>query len=173
MIIEQLTQIGDPLLTQKMEKVTDFHSQEIKDLIKDLTDTMRAKNLVGIAANQIRKNSLVFLTEVRKTNTRKNLETDTLRIFINPKITKHSQEKETWYEGCGSVAYTEFFWPVPRWTSVTVEAYDEKWNKFIFEAGGFLARVIQHEMDHLEGKTFIEKIEDMKGCMSRGEFRKQ
>ncbi len=173
MIIENVTQIWNPLLTQKMEKIIDFDSAETKNLIQDLIDTMRAKNLVGIAANQIGRNKLAFLTEVRKTVHRKNLQTDSLKIFINPKIIKYSEEKEIGYEGCGSVANAEFFGPVARAKSVTIEAYDEQWEKFTLEAEGFLARVIQHEMDHLEGHTFIEKIENMRDCMSGSEYRER
>ena len=77
------------------------------------------------------------------------------------------------YEGCGSVAYSKLFAPVKRPKEVSIEAFDEKGKKFKLKADGFLARVILHEYDHLEGIAFTEKITDVTKMMSSGEYIKQ
>jgi peptide deformylase len=77
------------------------------------------------------------------------------------------------YEGCGSVAYAKLFAPVRRPEKITIEALDENGNIFRLSADGMLARVIQHEFDHLNGIEFTEKITDMRKIMSSEEYRKR
>ena len=77
------------------------------------------------------------------------------------------------YEGCGSVAYAKLFAPVRRPEKIIIEATDENGNKFRLKADGMLARVIQHEYDHLNGIEFTEKITDMRKIMSSEEYRKR
>ena len=76
------------------------------------------------------------------------------------------------YEGCGSVASAQFFGPVERPEEITVCAYNREGEEFEYTASGLLARVIQHELDHLDGILFHEKIKDMKKVMSKEEYLK-
>ena len=94
MSIRKTIQIGDPKLHAKNEIVKDFRSKKVKRVIKDLVDTMLENGLVGMAAPQIAENYKIFVTEPRETKTRKAENTDTLRVFINPKIIEFSK-KET------------------------------------------------------------------------------
>ena len=132
---------------------------------------MRFEDLVGIAAPQIGENVRIFVTEVRETKYRKE-GADKLRVFINPKIINVSEETNEDYEGCGSVASAQLFAPVRRPEEITVEAIDESGNTFTYTAKGLLARVIQHEIDHLDGILFSEKISNLKKIMSREEYIK-
>lgn len=172
MIIKSVTQVGNPIIRKKSVKVISVNSQEVKKIIKDLTDSMRYSNLVGMAAPQIGYNFKIFVTEIRNTTLRKTKELDNLRVFINPKIIKISKEKISGYEGCGSVALSGIFGKVLRPSQITVSAVDENNQKFEYTAKGLLARVIQHEIDHLNGVVFLDKVTDKKSLMSKEEYIK-
>lgn len=172
MAVRVVLQIGDPRLKAENKEVEDFNNPLIKRIIKDLTDTMRKNGLVGIAASQIGQNYKIFVTEPRKTKTRKVSQIDKLRIYINPRIVYFSKEENIIYEGCGSVANGELFAPVKRPKEIKVEAYDLDRKKFSLKCDGLLARVIQHEYDHLFGIEFTEKIMDYRKIMSQKHYAK-
>ncbi len=133
---------------------------------------MYKADLVGIAAPQIGENYMIFLTHPRATKARaknKNTE-DKLRVFINPRNTFQSKEKSLIYEGCGSIG--DIFGPVIRPKELEVEAYDEKGVKFALRADGILARIIFHEMDHLSGVEFIQKVSDYGKIVTKKHYRK-
>lgn len=160
MSVRKVTQIGHPSLKAKNKIVRYLKSSVIKKLIKDLKDTMYKTDLVGIAAPQIAENYMVFVTHPRNTKTRKLFREDICRVYINPKITKLSKEEVVVYEGCGSLDEGRIFGPVIRPKEIKIEAFDENGNKFLLVCDGLLARVIQHEYDHLVGVEFIQKVSD-------------
>lgn len=162
MAVQKVIQIGHPALKAKNKTVKSFKSPKIQKLIKDLVETMRKEELIGISAPQIGQNYQVFVTEPRKTKTRRGDQIDKLRVYINPKIILFSKEQDIIYEGCGSVAKGRLFGPVKRSSEITIEAFDKKGKKFQLYCDGILARVIQHEYDHLQGIEFIEKIQDLR-----------
>ncbi len=172
MIIKNVTQVGNPVIRKKSASVSNVKTPEVKKIIKDLTDSMRHSNLVGMAAPQIGYNLQIFVTEIRNTTLRKVKELDQLRVFINPKLINVSKKTVTGYEGCGSVAVSGIFGKVTRSAKVTVSAIDQQGNKFECTADGLLARVIQHEIDHLNGVVFLDRITDSKSLMSREEYIK-
>ena len=172
MIIKSITQVGNPIIRRKSKEIDFVTSPKVKKIIRDLIDTMRGADLVGISAPQIGYNSRVLVTEVRKTPYRKVNELDKIRIFINPRITFMSKKKVSGYEGCGSVASSGIFAKVPRSYQIIVNAVDEKNEKFVLKAKGLLARIIQHEFDHLEGIVFLDRVVDKKSLMSREEYFK-
>ena len=173
MIIENIIQIWNPTLSKKSKPVKDLKSAKTKKIIKNLVDTMRASNLIWIAAPQIWINERIFVTELRTTVFRKGSDDTILRVFINPKITWKSKSEYVMYEWCGSVAYSKLFGPVKRPSKITIEAYDEHWKKILMNAEWLLGRVIQHEYDHLDGIAFTEKITDIKKIMSAEEYVKR
>ena len=139
----------------------------------DLTDTMRHTNLIGMAAPQIGIGERIFVTEIRKTAIRKDISLiDPLRAFINPKITRFSKKCTDGYEGCGSVASGELFGIVKRPETISVRAYDENGEEFELETSGLHARIIQHEIDHLNGVCFLDKITSSKTLLGRQEYIK-
>lgn len=167
MSIRETIQIGDPRLKADNKTVTDFDDPAVKQVITDLIESMHSKELlVGLSAPQIGENYKIFVTEPRKTKTRSGDQVDELRVYINPIITQSSSEKMTVYEGCGSFVNGQLFGPVKRPKEVTIEAYDQEGKKFRLTCDGILARVIQHEYDHLDGIEFIEKIFDYKKLMN-------
>lgn len=171
MAIKNISEIGSKVIRSKAQRVKDARNSQIRKLIRDLTDTMRHENLVGIAAPQIGESLQIFLIEVRKTTYRKSIaEKDALRVFINPKIISHSRKSTTGFEGCGSVASAKIFGPVKRYYSVEVRAQDQNGKIFQLNASGFLACVIQHEIDHLSGIVFIDRVTNTKLLLGRKEY---
>jgi peptide deformylase len=164
MAVRETLQIGDPRLKAKNAVVKKVGVAKIKQVTTDLVETMRHNDSIGMAAPQIGENYRIFVTEPRKTTFRSGV-TDTLRVYINPKIMELSDKLATIYEGCASVLNGQLFGPVRRPREIMIEATDEKGKQFRLRCDGILARVIQHEYDHLRGVEFTEKIEDYKMLM--------
>lgn len=173
MAIKKISEIGSEVIRSKATELGEITSAKLKKLITDLTDTMRHEGLVGIAAPQIGIGMRVFLTEVRKTKSRKDItEIDPLRVFINPEITHVSKKQVDGYEGCGSIANGGLFGTVMRPETISVQAFNEHGEPFELETGGLLARIIQHEVDHLNGICFIDHITDTKKLLGKEEYLK-
>lgn len=153
-------QIGDPVLRETAQAVKVINDQHIQQIITDLISTMRENNLVGIAAPQIGESVRIFVSEIRETRFRKK-GTDELRIYINPEITTVSHETEIGWEGCGSVINSGLFAKVERAKQINVKFTDEMGVSREIKASGLLARVIQHENDHLNGVMFTDLCDPM------------
>ncbi len=166
MAVKNIIEIGHRVLKLKNKQIADFNSIKLKRLVQDLTDTMKAVDLIGIAAPQIAENYQVFLTQPRKTKARNLGKNDKLRVYINPKITYYSEDKNIIYEGCGCMPDLSIFGPVTRAKEIEIEAFNIKGKKFSLRCDGLLARVIQHEYDHLYGIEFLEKVSDYKKIIS-------
>lgn len=172
MAVRKVIMAGDPRLKAKNTLVSNVKSPKIQKLIKDLISTNKAADLIGIASTQIGENYMLFITHCTNTKARKLGKTDKLRIYINPKITYQSKKLNVIYEGCGSVADGAIFGPVKRPEEIEVEAIDENGRKFRLRANGILARVIQHEYDHLLGVEFIQRVSDYSKIMVREHYLK-
>jgi peptide deformylase len=142
-----------------------------KKIVKDLVDTMCSSVLVGMSAPQIGVSKQIFVTQPRTTKYR-NKKLSQLKVFINPKITRYSRQKEIGYEGCGSVAESNLFGEVKRSTNIDIEYYSEDGIKNKGTFNGFLARIIQHEIDHLNGIVFVDKLHTTKTIVSGNEYKK-
>lgn len=173
MAVRETIQIGDSRLKAENKAIDDFQSEEVKTLVEDLKDTMLENELIGIAAPQIGENYKVFVTEPRETEFRPADQADEFRVYLNPVIVKESDEETVIYEGCGSVLNGALFGPVLRPKQITIEAYDLEGKKFQLTCDGILARVIQHEYDHLQGIEFLEKVSDYKMMMAAEHYREQ
>ncbi|KKQ34387.1 MAG: Peptide deformylase [Microgenomates group bacterium GW2011_GWA2_37_6] len=172
MAARKVIQAGHPNLKKTNKEIKKFKSKVLKKLIKDLRDTMYKTGLIGIASPQIAKNYSVFVTHPRTTKARKLGKIDKLRVYINPKITFKSKAESIIYEGCGSVTDGAIFGPVSRPKGITVEALDEIEQKFRLTCDGILARVIQHEIDHLNGIEFLERVNDYSKIIAESYYRK-
>lgn len=165
-------QAGHPSLKKPNKEITNVNLPKIKQLSRNLIATMNKTGLIGFASPQIAQNYMIFVTHPRKTKSRNLGRTDILRTYINPKITFKSQKENVIYEGCGSVVNGDLFGPVSRPQEIEVEAMDEKGQKFRLRCNGILARVIQHEYDHLMGIEFLERINDYKKVLTRDYYIK-
>lgn len=172
MAVKKVIMAGDPKLKIRNKVVSDYKSPKVQKLIKDLIATNRKAGLIGIAASQIGQNYMVFITHPINTRARKLGKTDKLRVYINPKITYKSKKQNLIYEGCGSVANGAIFGPVIRPKEIEIQAINEKGQKFSLRTDGILARVIQHEYDHLNGIEFIQKVSDYSKVIVQNHYRK-
>lgn len=165
-MIRETIQIGDPRLKAPNKTIEDFNDRELRKVVDDLVNSMRTNELIGMAAPQIGENWRVFVTEPRETKTRTGDQTDELRIYVNPHIIETSKEEVIIWEGCGSFAKAQVFGPVRRPKGITIQAQDLTGKRFRLTCDGILARVIQHECDHLDGIEFIERVTDIKQLKS-------
>ena len=148
MAIREIRKANDEILYRKCKKVEEVDSKTL-ELIEDLKDTMYKYDGIGIAAPQVGvlKQILVFDIDYIEENGKKNP-----IALINPVITKFSKKYVTTEEGC--LSFPDFFGYVDRPDKVTVKAYNEKFEEVIIEATDLKAVVLQHEIDHLNGKVF-------------------
>ena len=134
-----------------------YSKKEIEDLILHMRQTMIASNGIGLSANQIGHNFRVFVAQLSNDDG-KGYKGKFYAVF-NPKITKESKKTEADIEGCLSVPGS--YGTVPRSTSITIAGYDKNQRAVTIKAKGLLARIFQHEMDHLNGKTFTDRAENV------------
>jgi peptide deformylase len=139
--------LGDPILRSKAAHVTAF-DRDLEQLAEDMHETMRAAPGVGLAANQVGRLLRMFVFDSGEDGERGTL--------VNPQIVWASKETEEAEEGCLSLPGT--YYPVSRAVSVRVRAQDPTGDPIEREAEGFLARIFQHEIDHLDGILFIDRL---------------
>ena len=162
MALLAILQYRDPRLYKVAAAVTAVND-DIRRLIKDMSDTMYAAPGVGLAATQVDDHRRVIVIDISDTH-------DKLRVFINPEIIE-SSGVATCEEGCLSVP--GIFDKVERAEQVKVRALNEKGERFELTASGLLAVCIQHEMDHLEGKVFVDYLSRLKQQRIAAKLKKQ
>ena len=124
-----------------------------------MVETMREYDGVGIAAPQVHVSLQIAVIQVNGNPRYPKAPRIPLTVLINPKVTPTSRQQVGDWEGCLSVDGLRG--QVPRWKSVQVEAYNAKGQPVRFRAGGFFARVIQHEWDHLQGKVYLDRMKGL------------
>lgn len=167
----ELIQLGHPHLRRRAEPVKEVSTVEMQNLLDDLLAFVLAKNGAGIAAPQVDINQRIFIMCSRP-NSRYPLAPDMPPTFvINPEITWRSDEIEKGWEGCLSLPGIRGL--VPRHHAIKVE-YTSRSNEHIeVEYTGFIARVFQHELDHLDGIVYIDRVESTHEIMMEKEWLKQ
>ncbi len=138
--------IGAEVLREKALPIERFDEQ-LASLVESMFDTMKQGKGVGLAATQVGLAQRLFVIQI---------DGDKRRVFINPEIVETSVELENFEEGCLSIpgVYADLLRPA----TVTVQAMNERGRRFTLDAEGFLARVIQHELDHLNGVLFTDRL---------------
>jgi peptide deformylase len=152
MAILNILRYPDARLHKVAKPVTEF-GERIQRLVADMADTMYDAPGVGLAATQVDVHERVVVIDVSETH-------DDLKVFVNPEITWASEDKQVYDEGCLSVP--GIYDGVERPARVKVRAHDQHGQQFELEADGLLAVCIQHEMDHLMGKVFVEYLSPLK-----------
>ena len=142
----------DPRL-HKVAKPVDQVDARVKKIVADMADTMYDAPGVGLAATQVDIHERIVVIDVSD-------EQNELMVFINPEIVWASPEKKSWREGCLSVP--EFYDEVERPAEIRVKALDINGKEFEINADGLLAVCLQHELDHLQGKVFVEYLSILK-----------
>lgn len=168
----EIYQLGHLVIRAKSKKVKFPLDNNAKKIIVDLRQAMTDEGvLVGISAPQIGISKKILITHPRATKLGRNEKGNEI-IFINPTIKRYSRKKIDGYEGCGSVANANLFGIVCRSENIDVEYFSEDGEKRLETFSGFLAVIIQHEYDHLDGIVFTDRIKDLKSLMSGSEYKK-
>ena len=162
MAILEILQYPDPRLNKPAERVEKIDAATRK-LINDMAETMYAAPGVGLAATQVDVHKQIVLIDVSE-------DRSDLRVFINPEITRREGLAVN-QEGCLSVP--GIYDNVERAESVTVTALDRNGSRFTLNASGMLATCIQHEMDHLQGRVFVELLSELKQNRVRAKLKKR
>jgi len=166
------TEFGNPILRTEMKRLTkeEITSADTQELIQDMYYTLDHKKYgVGIAAPQLGRSLAISVIDTKPTPTRPNLERQKLTI-INPEIIKvYGLRVEQW-EGC--ISGSELYAKVPRHTKVRLKWQDEKAGIHEEDFDGFMAHVIQHEVDHLNGVLFVDNVRDTKSYMTFREYKR-
>jgi peptide deformylase len=162
MAILNILRYPDARLHKVASLVTVFDAG-LKKLVADMAETMYAAPGIGLAATQVDVHKQVIVVDVSERR-------DSLVVLVNPEIVEATGESDI-EEGCLSVP--GIYELVPRAERVKVRAYDQNGNAFTLEAQGLLAVCIQHEMDHLQGKVFVEHLSQLKQQRIRAKLAKQ
>jgi peptide deformylase len=167
------TQFGNPILRKKAKNVpiSFLKTAAFRKLVREMLYTMRRVGGVGLAAPQIGKSLRLAVMELQPTPTRPKLKKKGPLIIVNPKIIKYSKVKQKDWEGCLSLEKVRGL--VPRSKEITVR-YTNQDGKIVTEkARGLWASIFQHEIDHLNGLVYVDRMENMKTLMTIGEFKKR
>lgn len=145
MAVRDIRLLGDPVLRTPADPVTSF-DKELRRLVTDLMDTLALPGRAGVAAPQIGVSARVF-----------SYDADGQRgHLVNPEITRSDEQQDPDEEGCLSLPGLTF--PTPRAMHVTAQGFDQHGTPLTIEASGYLARCLQHEADHLDGKLYVDHL---------------
>ena len=161
-MVLDILEYPDPRLRRTASPVA-VVTAEIRKLVRDMAETMYAAPGVGLAATQVDIHKRVIVIDVSETR-------DDLKVFINPEIVAAEGDAQC-EEGCLSVP--GYYDTVRRAARITVRAQDERGEPFELSADGTLAVCIQHEMDHLVGKVFVDYLSPLKRARLMAKMRKK
>jgi peptide deformylase len=168
MAIREILTYPDARLRHVARPVADATAPEVRELVRDLADTMYDAPGVGLAATQIGVDLRVVVTD---TGWRAEGMPRDLHAWINPEILAFSAEKETYEEGCLSVP--EIYEEVSRPARIRLRWQDVEGNRHEAEFNGFEAVALQHEFDHLDGRLFIDKLSALKQNLIKKKLKKR
>ena len=160
-MVLDIVKLGEDILRQKAQPVAEVND-EIRQLAEDMFETMIEADGVGLACPQIGKNLRMFVLIA---------DDDVRRVFINPQIIKTSEEMGDYDEGCLSIP--QVYETIKRPVRVTVQALNEQGKPFTLDADGLLARIIQHEYDHLDGIMYIDRGDKAFAEKTEAQFKKR
>ncbi|HIK14993.1 MAG TPA: peptide deformylase [Leptolyngbyaceae cyanobacterium M33_DOE_097] len=164
-----IVELGNPVLRQTAAAIADPQDPALQALIDDLLHTVTLSNGVGIAAPQVAESLQLFIVASRPNPRYPNAPEMEPTAMLNPKILAHNDELEKGWEGCLSVPGLRGM--VPRYTEIEVEYWgrDGKATRQILT--DFIARIFQHELDHLNGLVFLDRVESTHDLISEKEFQ--
>ncbi|UZR93083.1 peptide deformylase [Chondrinema litorale] len=157
---------GFPVLRKKAEDIDKDGDIDVKKLTEDMFETMYAANGVGLAGPQIGKSLRIFVIDADAMDP-ENLE-GYKKVFINPEIIEEEGEEWPFEEGCLSIPKIRE--EVTRQEKVTINYFDENWEEHTETFDGLVARVVQHEYDHIEGILFTDHLSSFKKRLLKGKL---
>jgi peptide deformylase len=172
----KITQFGDPVLRKGIKRLSkaEILSKETQQLLAEMRSKLVDDKLgIGLAATQVGVSLSIAVIELQKTPLREEIDEISL-VIINPKIVKVFGRKSQMWEGCISSGSGKagLFAKVPRYIKIELEYFDENANTHKEVFSGLTAHVIQHEVDHLNGILFVDKVKDTSTFMTYTEYKK-
>jgi len=162
-LLREIVLMGDPVLRQEAAPVDTF-GEELGELVRDMLETMYHADGIGLAAPQIGVSSRVIVVDLRRDDG------DQPLALVNPSVVWHSDETARQSEGCLSIPGIEEV--VERPIGVRIEGFDPDGEPITIEAEELLARALQHEIDHIDGVLFLDRISPLKRRMALKKWRK-
>ncbi len=169
--ILEIIQLGHPVLRSTAQMVGNVRDQRIQKLIDDLIATVGSANGVGIAAPQVAEGDRLFIVASRPNPRYPNAPEMEPTAMINPQLLAHSTEVSKGWEGCLSIPGIRGL--VPRYQAIEVEYTDRDGKSQKQELTDFVARIFQHEYDHLDGIVFLDRLESTQDIVTEQEYQKQ
>lgn len=166
MAIREIVLMGDPVLRTEADEVTVFDA-ELESLVRDMFETMYHADGIGLAAPQIGLSKRVIVVDLRG---REEEEEPQRVAIVNPVVAWHSEEVDKQSEGCLSIPGLEDV--VTRPVSVRVEGHDPEGHEIVVEADELFARALQHEIDHVDGILFVDRVSPLKRKMLLKKWKK-
>lgn len=155
MAVLDIKKFKSPVLRKRCEEVGEI-GEEIRQLIKDMAETMKKNQGIGLAANQVGALKRVIVLGLLEQNSLPSFKQKDFLGLVNPKIVKKSKEKEIGEEGC--LSFPGIYLDIKRAKEVEVEGLTEEGDKISFKTQGLPARVLQHEIDHIDGILFFKRL---------------
>ena len=168
--LRQIAQLGNPVLRQIAEPVRDIAAKEIVKIIDDLQATLADSNGVGIAAPQIYESYRIVIVASRPTPRYPQAPEMQATLMINPTFRVLNPETKKDWEGCISIPGIRAL--VPRFTQISVNYEDRRGDAKEIELSGFVARIFQHENDHLDGIVYLDRVQNNSDIISEKEYLK-
>ena len=169
-MISEIAQLGANVLRLQAQRVTDSRSAEIRQLIETLQDTLATTQGVGIAAPQISVSKRIIIIASRPTPRYPSAPLMEPTVMINPAFQILSDTKEKDWEGCLSIPGIRAL--VPRYKEIGINYTDQQGGFVETRLEGFVARVFQHEFDHLEGVVYLDRVKDNRDIFAESEYFK-
>ena len=169
--ILEIIQLGNLILRQQAKPINNLADEWIQTLIDELIATVAKANGVGIASPQVAESYRLFIVASRPNPRYPNAPTMEPTAMINPRIIAHSSEVVKGWEGCLSVPGIRGL--VPRYQAIEVEYTSQDGKLHRQELRDFVARIFQHEYDHLDGIVFIDRVESTKELMTEQEYQQR
>ena len=170
MTVLKIAKLGNPVLRQvaKPLDLKDLMESSMQTFIDDMIETMHHEGGVGLAAPQVNRSIQIVVLEYAENERYPDEVSIPLTVLVNPVLSDYSQETKEGWESCLSLV--DFRGLVPRSTTVTLDAYDRQGKKIQKTVSGFEAVVLQHELDHLKGFVFLDRMKDLTQLSYQEEF---
>ena len=166
----EIAQLGAKVLRLQAQAVTNIQSAEIQQIIDSMQNTLATTQGVGIAAPQMSISKRIIIVASRPTPRYPSAPLMEPTVMINPSFQTLSDTREKDWEGCLSIPGIRAL--VPRYTEILIKYINQQGSLVETQLEGFVARVFQHEYDHLEGKVYLDRVEDNRDIVAESEYFK-